>query len=470
MKLSVIGCGHLGAVHAACMAEIGHEVLGVDINEGKTEMLNSGKAWFHEPGLDEMLSRHVAAGGLRFTTSFAEAAKFAHVHFLGVATPGLSTGNYDLSQLRMAVAELAQHIAGPAVIIGKSTVPPGTTVALDEIAAEICKHSVDFVWNPEFLREGCAVQDTLMPDRIVVGTASDAAEAVLRDIYRPLTDAGTPLVVTDSATAELVKGAANAFLATKVSFINSMADICRVVGGDVRALAEALGMDPRIGKSFLNAGIGYGGGCLPKDVRGLAAFADKTGVPKTSDLLLAVDGFNTARRADVVRLVGEATAGGPVPTQSHARKRIAVWGAAFKPGIDDVRDSPSLDIACRLHDLGAHVTVYDPLAMGNALEVSPQLTYADSALEAARDADAVLVATAWPEFADISPFATKAVGASMTVVDACQGIDSSTWREAGWKVLSLTNELVNASPQASSHSGRLSRRTTAGIVASRTAR
>ena len=362
MRLSVIGCGHLGAVHAACMADIGHEVVGVDVDESKTEMLNSGKAWFHEPGLDETLSRNVAAGRLRFTTSFAEAAEFAPVHFLGVATPGLPAGTYDLSQLRIAVAELAQHITGPAVIIGKSTVPPGTTASLGAIAAGICRHSIDFAWNPEFLREGCAIQDTLMPDRIVIGIASDAAEAVLRDIYRPLTDAGTPLVVTDFATAELVKGAANAFLATKICFINSMADICRVVGGDARALAEALGMDPRIGKSFLNAGIGYGGGCRPKDLRGLAAFADQAGARKTSELLMAVDGFNTARRADVVRMVGEAATRGPVPTQSPAGrllagKRIAVWGAAFKPDTDDVRDSPGLDIACRLHDLGAHVTV-----------------------------------------------------------------------------------------------------------------
>lgn len=444
MRLSVIGCGHLGAVHAACMADIGHEVLGVDIDEAKTEMLNSGKAWFREPGLDEMLSRNVAAGRLRFTTSFAEAANFGSAHFLGLATPGLPAGTYDLSQLRMAVAELAQHITVPAVIIGKSTVPPGTTASLRAIAAEICGHGVDFAWNPEFLREGCAIQDTLRPDRIVIGAVGDAAEAVLRDIYRPLTDAGTPLVVTDFATAELVKGAANAFLAMKISFINSMADICRVVGGDARALAEALGMDPRIGKGFLNPGIGYGGGCLPKDLRGLAAFADQTGVHKTSELLSVVDKFNTARRADVVRMVAEAVAGVPAPAPSPAGrllagKRIAVWGAAFKPGTDDVRDSPGLDIAGRLHDLGAHVTVYDPLAVGNALEVSPQLTYADSATEAARDADAVVVATGWPEFADISPFAINAAGASVTVVDACQGIDSSTWRGAGWKVLSLTD-------------------------------
>jgi UDPglucose 6-dehydrogenase len=456
MRLSVIGCGHLGAVHAACMADIGHEVLGVDIDESKTEMLNSGKAWFREPGLDDTLSRNVAAGRLRFTTSFAEAAEFAPVHFLSVATPGLPAGTYDLSQLRMAVAELAQHVTGPAVIVGKSTVPPGTTASLGAIAAKICRHSIEFAWNPEFLREGCAIQDTLMPDRIVIGAASDAAEAVLRDIYRPLTEAGTPLVVTNFATAELVKGAANAFLATKISFINSMADLCQVVGGDVRALAEALGMDPRIGKSCLSVGIGYGGGCLPKDIRGLAAFARQTGVHKTSELLMVVDRFNTARRADVVRIVGEATTGMPAPTHSPvsqwlAGKRIAVWGVAFKPGTDDVRDSPGLDIACRLHDLGAHVTVYDPVASGNALEVSHQLMYADSALEAARDADAVLVATAWPEFARISPFATKNVGASMTVMDACQSINNSTWREAGWTVLSLTNKLAEASPPPSSH-------------------
>jgi UDPglucose 6-dehydrogenase len=451
MRLSVIGCGHLGAVHAACMAEIGHEVLGVDIDEGKTEMLNSGKAWFNEPGLDKILSRNIAAGMLRFTTSFAEAAQFASVHFVGVATPGLPTGTYDLSQLKMAVAELAQHITGPAVIVGKSTVPPGTTASLRVIAAEICGHGIDFAWNPEFLREGCAIQDTLVPDRLVIGVASDAAEAILRDIYRPLTDAGTPLVVTDFTTAELVKGAANAFLATKISFINAMADICREVGGDAGTLAEALGMDPRIGKSFLSAGIGYGGGCLPKDVRGLAAFADQVGVHKASELLMMVDEFNTARRADVVRIVGEATEGGPIPTQSSVRrlisgKRIAVWGAAFKPGTDDVRDSPGLDIACRLHDLGAHVTVYDPMAMGNALDESPQLTYADSALDAARDADTVLVATAWPEFASISPSATKAVGPSKRVVDACQGINSDTWREAGWKVLSVTNKVKAPKP------------------------
>jgi len=443
MKLSMIGCGHLGTVHAACMADIGHEVLGVDIDEAKTEMLNSGKAWFHEPGLDELLSRNVAAGRLRFTTSFAEVAKFCHVHFLGVATPGRPDGTYDLSQVSGVVAELARHITEPVTVIGKSTVPPGTTASLESVAASISSHQMDFAWNPEFLREGSAVKDTLMPDRIVAGVASNAAEAAVREIYRPLTEAGAPLLITDFATAELVKGAANAFLATKISFINAMADICRAVDGDVIALADALGMDPRIGPSFLRAGIGYGGGCLPKDVRGLAAFADQAGVSQTSELLLIVDAVNTARREQTVRIVAEAVTG--IPAQSLAAglltgKHIAVWGAAFKPGTDDIRDSPGLDIACRLQALGAHVTVYDPIAIGNAVEVSPGLGYADSALEAARQADVVLVVTAWPEFADINPRAAQDVTTSMTIVDVCQGIANDLWREAGWTVLSLTGK------------------------------
>ena len=300
---------------------------------------------------------------------------------------------------------------------------------------------VEIAWNPEFLREGCAVQDTLLPDRIVIGTASDFAEVTLREIYRPLTDSGAPLIVTDLATAELVKGAANAFLAAKISFINVMADICSVVRGDVQALAGALGLDPRIGQSFLSAGIGYGGACLPKDVRGLSMFAEQSGEQSASELLMLVDSINIARRERVVRLVHEAVADRSVPRQPDcplSGKRIAVLGAAFKPGTDDIRDSPGLDIACRLGLLGAEVTVYDPIATGNALAAFPELAFADSALEAANDADVVLLVTPWPEFAEISPVAAGAAAASMTVVDACQAIDIGAWREAGWKVLSLT--------------------------------
>jgi UDPglucose 6-dehydrogenase len=451
MKLSVVGCGRLGAVHAACMAEIGHDVLGMDIDEGKIATLNSGKAWFHEPLLDEMLSRNVVAGKLRFTTSLAEGAKFSRVHFLGVATPGLPDGSYDLSQVNTAVTSLARHLSQPSLIVGKSTVPPGTAASLRTVAAEISPGgNVDVAWNPEFLREGCAVRDTLMPDRIVIGTASDSAEEILREIYRPLTDAGIPLVATDFATAELVKGAANAFLASKISFINAMADICSAVGGDVQVLADALGMDPRIGQCFLSAGIGYGGACLPKDVRGLAAFADNAGVHSASEFLTLVDAINTERRERVVRMVRAATGDVSALTYSPScgplmGKRIAVWGVAFKPGTDDIRDSPSLDITCRLQALGAQVTVYDPMATGNTLTAFPELAYAASALDAAKDADVVLVATAWPEFGEIDPVAAGDATTSMTVVDACRGIDVVAWQLAGWRVLSLTEN----------HSGRM---------------
>jgi UDPglucose 6-dehydrogenase len=430
MRLTVIGCGHLGATHAACMAEIGHDVLGIDVDEGKVDLLNSGRAWFMEPGLDEMLARHTRSGRLRFTTSFEEAAAFGSVHFLGVGTPGLPGGDgYDLSQVYAAAAALAPYLTEPALLIGKSTVPPGTTSHLVRqlrAAAPACD-AVEVAWNPEFLREGHAVRDTLHPDRIVVGVPGMAAEATVREIYLPLTEAGVPLVVTDEVTAELVKGAANAFLATKVSFINAMADICAWTGADVAVLADVLGMDQRIGRAFLTAGLGYGGGCLPKDLRGLAEFAVTAGAKGAADLLTVVDEINSSRRQQVVDLVADLLA--PLPG-----KRIALWGAAFKPGTDDVRDSPGLDVADRLARLGAEIVVYDPQATGNALVAFPHLRYGDSAVGAAHQADAVLVVTAWPEFATADPAATAAVTDGRLLVDACQGINPAPWRAAGWTV------------------------------------
>jgi UDPglucose 6-dehydrogenase len=426
------------------MADIGHEVLGVDVDEGKVDLLNSGKAGFHEPGLDEILMRNVGTGRLRFTTDFAEAAEFGTTHFLGVATPGRPDGSYDLSQVRAAVASLARHVDEPCLVVGKSTVPPGTADSLQEVVANASPAGhIEIAWNPEFLREGCAVRDTLMPDRIVMGVASDSAEITLREIYDPLIDMGTPVVVTDLATAELAKGAANAFLSLKISFINAMADVCIAMNGDVRALAQTLGLDPRIGPAFLKPGIGYGGSCLPKDVRGLAAFAGQAGERQANELLTLVDTINSSRRNRVVAMVEEALrtklATGSSRAAGFARgKRIAVWGAAYKPGTDDVRDSPGLDIACRLHVLGADVTVYDPMAMGNALGVSPELAYADSALGAVNQADALVVVTAWPQFAQINPTAAGSAAGSMTAVDACQGIDTAAWQAAGWTVLSLT--------------------------------
>ncbi len=430
MRLTVIGCGHLGATHAACMAEIGHDVLGVDNDEGKVELLNGGRAWFMEPGLDELLARHTRSGRLRFTTSFEEAAAFGTVHFLAVGTPSLPDGSgYDLSQVRGAVRALAPHLRRPSVVIGKSTVPPGTTTGLvrELRTSAPAGESVEVAWNPEFLREGNAVADTLRPDRIVLGVPSMAAEMTAREVYRPLTESGVPLLVTDTVTAELVKGAANAFLATKVSFINAMADICSRTGADVALLADAVGMDQRIGRAFLTAGLGYGGGCLPKDVRGLAAFAATAGAKSAAGLLSMVDEINSDRRQQVVELarglLGDLWG-----------KRIALWGAAFKPGTDDVRDSPGLDVADRLARLGAEVVVYDPQATGNALVAFPHLRYGDSAVAAAHEADAVLVVTAWPEFSAIDPAVTGAAVRGRLLIDACQAIEPALWRAAGWTV------------------------------------
>lgn len=426
----MIGCGHLGATHAACMAETGHEVLGVDIDPDRVALLNTGRAWFLEPGLDELLARHVRSGRLRFTTSLAEAAGFGTVHFLGVGTPGLpGSAGYDLSQVFGAVTALAPYLSEPALVVGKSTVPPGTAARLAGELRDLspAADAVEVAWNPEFLREGHAVDDTLRPDRIVIGVPSMAAEATVREVYRPLTEAGVPLITTDAVTAELVKGAANAFLATKVSFINAMADVCAKTGADVATLADAVGMDARIGRAFLTAGIGYGGGCLPKDVRGLSAFAASAGARGAADLLTVVDAINSGRRQRVAELV-QALLG------DLAGKRIAVWGAAFKPGTDDVRDSPSLDVADQLGRLGARVVVYDPQAAGNALVAFPHLRQADSALAAATGADAVLLGTAWPEFTAADPAAAAAVVANPLLIDACQAVDTGRWRAAGWTV------------------------------------
>jgi UDPglucose 6-dehydrogenase len=448
--MSVIGCGHLGATHAACMASLGHEVIGVDIDEGKVSLLNSGKGWFHEPDLDPMLAEGIAAGRLRFTTDFAEAADFAAVHFVGVATPGHADGSYDMSQLRAAVAALVPHLSGDCLIIGKSTVSPGTAVGLQSMVDGMLRPGqgqVEVVWNPEFLREGCAVADTLRPDRIVVGAVSEAAAETVREIYRPQTDAGIPLLITDLATSELAKGAANAFLATKISFINAMADICAATGGDIAALANSLGLDPRIGRAFLRAGIGYGGACLPKDVRGLGAFAGEVGARNAAALLGAVDAINAARIAQSVALAKAAVS-------EVSGSRIAVWGASFKAGTDDVRDSAGLLVADQLRSLGATVTVYDPMGSGNALVAFPELAYADSAIGAAADADVIVVVTAWPEFAQADVAEVTGVVSDKTVVDVCQGIDIAAWQDAGWRVSSLTG-IRTARSQSNSTTDRM---------------
>lgn len=434
MKMSVIGCGHLGATHAACMASIGHEVIGVDIDDDRVNLLNSGKGWFYEPDLQSMLAENIKARRLKFTSDFAEAGKFANVHFLGVATPGGEDGSYDLSQLHAVVSSLVPHLNGDCLIIGKSTVAPGTAAKLQAKLDGLLERDqgrVEVVWNPEFLREGYAVEDTLRPNRIVVGAVSTGAVEIMRELYRPLTDAGATMVVTDLATSELAKGAANAFLATKISFINAMADICTATGSDISVLAHTLGLDPRIGKAHLMAGIGYGGACLPKDIRGLGAFAEQAGARNASLLLSAVEEVNASRSGQVVQLVREAGSG-------IKGKRVALWGVTFKPGTDDVRDSAGLRVAERLRSLDATVTVYDPMGRGNALLACPELSYADTAITAAANADVIVVVTAWPEFAQLDPAEVAEVVKGKAIVDACQGLRIGAWHDAGWHAFSLT--------------------------------
>ncbi|HEU5036722.1 MAG TPA: UDP-glucose/GDP-mannose dehydrogenase family protein [Nocardioides sp.] len=428
MNVTVIGCGYLGATHAASMAELGYDVLGVEIDAPKRESLAAGKVPFYEPGLEELLARHVASGKLRFTDSFEEAGAFGDLHFVCVGTPQRSDGlGADVQYVDAAVDGLAPYLRDGALVVGKSTVPVGTAARL----AERLPAHAELAWNPEFLREGFAVQDTLEPDRLVFGVASERAERVLRDFYGSVIATGTPVVVTDFATAELVKVSANAFLATKISFINAVAEVCEAAGGDVVDLADAIGHDDRIGRKFLNAGVGFGGGCLPKDIRAFLSRAGELGVEDAMSFLRQVDDINLRQRSRVVQ-IATAMLGGSV-----ARSRIAVWGAAFKPQSDDVRDSPALSIAGQLHLRGALVSVYDPKANETARAMFPTLDYAESALAAARDADLVLHLTEWPEFREVDLDELGAVVRRKQVIDGRNRLDLAAWRGAGWSVRAL---------------------------------
>ncbi|WP_223625394.1 UDP-glucose/GDP-mannose dehydrogenase family protein [Microbacterium sp. EST19A] len=429
MRMSVIGCGYLGAVHAAAMASIGHDVVGIDVDEGKVAALASGTAPFFEPQLTELLADGLASGRLRFRSSMADAAG-ADVHFLAVGTPQLAGGHAaDLRYVDAAVDALLPHLRPGDVLAGKSTVPVGTAARLAE---RIAGSGATLVWNPEFLREGWAVHDTLTPDRLVVGAEPGAdgerAVDVLREAYGSALDAGTPFLVTDLATAELVKGAANAFLATKISFINAMAEIAEAAGADVTLLADALGHDGRIGRRYLGSGIGFGGGCLPKDIRAFAARAEELGRGEAVGFLREVDAINLRRRDRAVQLVVDAL-GGLV-----FGRRIAVLGAAFKPFSDDIRDSPALDVAVRLRGLGADVVVTDPAAIDNAQAAHPQLGYARERDDALREADAVVIVTEWDEYRrDLSPAHAGGLVRGRIVVDGRNCLDAAAWRAAGWQ-------------------------------------
>jgi UDPglucose 6-dehydrogenase len=433
-RLTVIGTGYLGATHAICMAVLGFEVLGVDVDARKIERLSRGDLPFFEPGLPELLTKALETGRLRFTTSFAEAGEFGDVHFVCVGTPQQKDSEAaDLRYVDSAFGELARHLHRRTLVVGKSTVPVGTASRLTELVRDTSPagDEVELAWNPEFLREGHAVEDTMTPDRLVFGVSSPWAEQRLRAAFAPMTAQGVPVKVTDLATAELVKVAANSFLATKISYINAMAEVCERAGADVHDLAEALAYDSRIGGRFLRPGLGFGGGCLPKDIRAFAHRAEELGVGQSVAFLREVDAINQRRRARTVDLVRELV-GGDV-----AGLRVACLGAAFKPNSDDIRDAPALDVASTLHRMGAHVQVYDPVAMDNARLAYPQLTYADSTFEAARDADVVALLTEWTEFCQIEPLALSTIVARPRIVDGRHALDPARWRAAGWEYRAL---------------------------------
>lgn len=428
LRLGVIGIGYLGLTHAVCMAELGHDVLAIDVDQEKIAKASRGECLFFEPGLESLLRKNLDEGRLRFTTSFEELGDFGDAHFLCVGTPQGADGAADLRYVNGAADALAPYLNRPCLVVGKSTVPVGTARRLARRIAGLAPagEAAELAWNPEFLREGFAVADSLSPDRLVFGVGSPHASQLLRRIFaRPLAD-GTPGLDVDLETAELVKVSANAFLATKISFINAMAEVCEAAGASVTALAEALGHDQRIGRRFLGPGLGFGGGCLPKDIRAFQSTAGSLGVKSVVDLLRTVDNVNLGRRSRMVDLARHAVGG------SLEGRRVAALGAAFKPNSDDVRDSPGLDVCGRLAAEGAIVTIHDPVAMANAARIRPELTYAPSIPEAAAGAEVVLHLTEWGDYRAIDPAVLGEVVARRVIIDGRCALDAKLWREAGW--------------------------------------
>ena len=430
LTLSVVGCGYLGATHAACMSSLGFTVVGVDTDPEKVALLQSGKLPFYEPGLDTLLEQEMKTGRLSFTTDFS-AVKDADVHFVCVGTPQSKDGlAADLTYVKSAVAAIAPHLKEGSLVVGKSTVPVGTAQGLrDELAKSAPQ--ADLAWNPEFLREGFAVEDTLTPNRLVVGVANDRAEEILKEVYEPVIALGTPWIRADLPTSELVKVAANSFLATKISFINAMAEVCEAAGGDVTVLAKAIGYDPRIGNRFLQAGIGFGGGCLPKDIRAFMARAEELGAKQALEFLREIDAINLRARQRVIDVVrGELS-------EDLTKYKIAVLGATFKPDSDDVRDSPALDIAAQLHAAGADIVVHDPQGIEPARKRFPTLKYAEVVNDAVQDADLILHLTEWKEYRQIDPVALGSLVKGKIIIDGRNMLDRTMWRNAGWKFHAL---------------------------------
>ena len=430
LKISVIGTGYLGATHAACISSLGFEVIGIDTDPSKVELLQQGKVPFFEPDLEELLAKEIASGRLTFSTSF-DAIKDADVHFICVGTPQVKDGlAADMTYVNGALEALAPVIKAGSLVVGKSTVPVGTAARLRARLLEL-NPGADLAWNPEFLREGFAVDDTLNPNRLVVGVTNDRAEAILKEVYAKNLENGTPWVRADLPTSELVKVAANSFLATKISFINAMAEICEAAGGDVTVLAKAIGYDPRIGSRFLQAGIGFGGGCLPKDIRAFMARAEELGAKQALEFLREVDSINLRARQRVIDLVRKDL------SEDLVGKKVAVLGAAFKPDSDDVRDSPALDIAVQIHAAGASVVVHDPKAAGPASKRFPALTFTEDIEECLRDAEIVLHLTEWKMYRELDPRVIKTLVKRAILIDGRNALDRSAWQAAGWRVRAL---------------------------------
>ena len=430
LTLSVVGCGYLGATHAACMSSLGFTVVGVDTDPEKVALLQSGKLPFYEPGLDTLLEQEMKTGRLSFTTDFS-AVKDADVHFVCVGTPQVKDGlAADLTYVKSAVSAIAPYLKDGSLVVGKSTVPVGTAQALRAELAKIAPQA-DLAWNPEFLREGFAVEDTLTPNRLVVGVANDRAEEILKEVYEPVIALGTPWIRADLPTSELVKVAANSFLATKISFINAMAEVCEAAGGDVTVLAKAIGYDPRIGSRFLQAGIGFGGGCLPKDIRAFMARAEELGAKQALEFLREIDAINLRARQRVIDIVRN------VLSEDLTQYKIAVLGATFKPDSDDVRDSPALDISVQLHAAGAEVVIHDPQGIEPARKRFPNLKYSEVIEDAIKDADLILHLTEWKEYRQIDPAAVSSLVKSKIIIDGRNMLDRTMWRSAGWKFHAL---------------------------------
>lgn len=430
LKLSVIGTGYLGATHAACMASLGFDVIGFDTERSKIDLLSKGKVPFYEPNLEDLLAEQIKSGRLTFTNNINDLSN-ADVHFICVGTPQVKGGNAaDLTYVDSALEAIAKIVKPGGLVVGKSTVPVGTATRLRNRLLEL-NPKADLAWNPEFLREGFAVEDTLRPNRLVIGVVNDLAEKILKEVYASNLKENTPWVRADLPTAELVKVAANSFLATKISFINAMAEICEAAGGDVTVLAKAIGYDPRIGSRFLQAGIGFGGGCLPKDIRAFMARAEELGAKQAVEFLKEIDAINLRARQRIIELVRKDL------SENLQGKRVAILGAAFKPDSDDVRDSPALDIAAQIQAAGAVVIVHDPKAIANAQKRFPALKFAEEINSTLKDAEIVLHLTEWKIYREINPVEVKSLVKSAIMIDGRNALDRELWQSAGWKFRAL---------------------------------